>query len=414
VTSRTSSGTTGRQAGQEDPDMGERVAAPAQPARRPAGGPPQARRLTAIVVKEFIQLVRDRRTLAMALLMPVIQLLLFGYAITTDVENLPTIVLDQSRSRESRELIRSFINSRYYDVRAYARTLDEVQLAIDRGAARVALVFPSDLARRLQAGQQAYIQVLIDASDPLIARSALMTAEGIGQRVSLQIVARRLPGAVQTLDLPLDVRTRAWYNPDLRSVNFMVPGLLAVILQMLTMMLTALAIVRERELGTLELLVATPIKKSELMFGKILPYVALGYGDITLALLIAAFWFRVPIQGSLTLLYLIALVFYLASLGQGIMISTISRTQRQAMQASFFAFLPTILLSGFMFPREGMPVVIQWIGYALPLTHFLIIVRGIILKGIGLAMLYHAVVPLAALGALFFVVSVVRFQKRLE
>jgi ABC-2 type transport system permease protein len=394
--------------------MDERLAAPVRAARRRTGGPPQARRLAAIIVKEFIQLARDRRTLAMALLMPVIQLLLFGYAITTDVENLPTMVLDQSRSRESREIIQGFINSRYYDVRAYARSLDEVQAAIDRGDVRVALVLPSDLARRLQAGHQAQVQVLVDASDPIIARSALTTAEAIGQRVSLQIVARRLPGAVQTLDLPLDVRTRAWYNPDLRSVNFMVPGLLAVVLQMLTMMLTALAIVRERELGTLELLVATPIKKSELMLGKILPYVALGYGDITLALLIAAFWFKVPVRGSLILLYLIALVFYLASLGQGIMISTISRTQRQAMQASFFAFLPTILLSGFMFPREGMPVVIQWIGYALPLTHFLIIVRGIILKGVGLAMLYHAVIPLALLGVFFFVVSVVRFQKRLE
>jgi ABC-2 type transport system permease protein len=393
---------------------------PERPAGRPAAGPYglggalRARRLGAIIAKEFIQLVRDRRTLAMALLMPVIQLLLFGYAITTDVEHLPTIVLDQSRSQESRQLIQRFVNSRYFHVGAYARTLDEVERAIDRGEARVAIVLPADLARRLAAGRGAQVQVLVDASDPLIARSALATAESLGQLASLEIVARRLPGADRTLELPLEVRTRAWYNPDLRSVNFMVPGLLAVVLQMLTTMLTALAIVRERELGTLELLVATPIKKSELMLGKILPYVVLGYGDITLALLIAAFWFNVPIRGSLALLYLLALVFYLASLGQGVMISTISRTQRQALQASLFTFLPTILLSGFMFPRDGMPTVIQWIGYVLPLTHFLIIVRGIILKGIGLAMLYQQVIPLAVLGALFFVVSVLRFQKRLE
>ncbi|MDR7420252.1 MAG: ABC transporter permease [Armatimonadota bacterium] len=394
--------------------MRDFITTPFRAAQRRTGGPPQARRLAAIIVKEFIQLVRDRRTLAMALLMPVIQLLLFGYAITTDVEHLPTIVLDQSRSRESRELIQRFTNSRYYDVRAYAASLDEVQRAIDRGDARVAIVLPSDLAGKIQAGRQAQVQVLVDASDPIIARSALTTAEALGQRLSLQIVAGRLPGGSQAFALPLDVRTRAWYNPDLRSVNFMVPGLLAVVLQMLTMMLTAVAIVRERELGTLEMLVATPIKKSELMLGKILPYVVLGYGDITLALLIAAYWFQVPVRGSLVLLYLIALVFYLASLGQGVMISTISRTQRQAMQASFFAFLPTILLSGFMFPREGMPVVIQWIGYAIPLTHFLIIVRGIILKGIGLAMLYQQIIPLALLGLFFFVVSVLRFQKRLE
>jgi ABC-2 type transport system permease protein len=197
-------------------------------------------------------------------------------------------------------------------------------------------------------------------------------------------------------------------------VNFMVPGLLAVILQMLTMILTAVAIVRERELGTLELLVATPIRKSELMLGKILPYVVIGYADITLALLIAVLWFKVPVRGSLALLYGLALIFYMTSLGQGVLISTVSRTQRQAMQGAFFAFLPTILLSGFMFPREGMPVVIQWIGYAIPLTHFLTIVRGIILKGVGLPMLWPQVIPLTVLGGLFFVASVIRFQKRLE
>jgi len=200
----------------------------------------------------------------------------------------------------------------------------------------------------------------------------------------------------------------------LRNVNFMVPGLLAVVLSLLTLMLTAIAIVRERELGTLEQLVATPIRKGELMLGKILPYVLMGYVDITLALLIAVYWFRVPVRGSLLLLYGLTLVFYLAALGQGILISTVSRTQRQAMQGAFFVFLPTILLSGFMFPREGMPVVIQWIGYAIPLTYFLVIVRGIILKGVGFLELASQIIPLAALGLFFFIVSVVRFQKRLD
>lgn len=371
------------------------------------------RRLAAIITKEFIQVVRDRRTLAMALLMPVIQLLLFGYAITTDVEHLPTIVLDQSRSAESRALVGRFENSRYFAVRRYAESLQEVQDALDRGTARVAVVLPPDLAANLQSGKPATIQVLVDASDPIVARSALSTAEALGFVASLEIAGRSLTGG-RMVTLPLEIRTRAWYNPDLRSANFMVPGLLATILQMLTLLLTALAIVRERELGTLELLVATPIRKSELMLGKILPYVVIGYADISLALLIAAFWFKVPIRGSLLLLYGLALVFYLAALGQGILISTVSRTQRQAMQAAFFVFLPTIILSGFMFPREGMPVVIQWIGYALPLTYFLIIVRGIILKGIGPAMLMNQIVPLAILGVIFFTVSVVRFQKRLE
>lgn len=373
------------------------------------------RRLTAIIIKEFLQLWRDPRTLALALLMPVIQLLLFGYAITTDVERLPTVVFDQSHSQESRALIEQFINSRYFDVRTEASGPQEVQQLIDRGSARVGLVIPPTFAPDLQRGRTAEVQVIVDASDPLIARSAVSTAEAIGQAASLRIVARRLERAgMPSTGLPLEVRTRAWYNPDLRSVNFMVPGLLAVVLQMVTMMLTAVAIVRERELGTLEQLVATPIRKSELMLGKILPYVVLGYVDITFALLLAAFWFRVPIHGSLLLLYLLALIFYLATLGQGILISTVSRTQRQAMQASFFAFLPAIILSGFMFPREGMPTLIQGIGYAIPLTYFLIIVRGIILKGSGLLDLASQIIPLGALSLFFFVISVVRFQKRLD
>lgn len=373
------------------------------------------RRLTAIIVKEFVQLFRDHRTLAMALMMPVVQLLLFGYAITTDVERLPTVLLDQSRSQESRALIQRFANSRSFALRGAAANLDEVEEQLDHGIARVGIVIPPDFARALQEGRTAQVQVLVDASDPLVARSALSTAEAIGQVASLEIVGQILARhGILAVSLPVQVRTRAWYNPDLRSANYMVPGLLAVVLQMLTMMLTALAIVRERELGTLEQLVATPIRKSELMLGKILPYVVLGYADITLALLIAAVWFKVPIRGSLALLYALALIFYLASLGQGILISTVSKTQRQAMQASFFVFLPSFLLSGFLFPREGMPLVIQWIGYAIPLTYFLVIVRGIILKGIGFVALDNQVIPLAILGLLFFTISVGRFQKRLE
>ncbi len=374
-----------------------------------------SRRLAAIIIKEFVQLVRDTRTLAMALVMPVVMLLLFGYAITTDVENLPTVVFDQSQSQESRALIQRFANSRYFAIVGPVGSLADIEREIDYARARVGIVIPPDYAAAIQSGRTATVQVLVDASDPLIARSALATADAIGQVTSLQIVTQRLQrSGIPSVSLPLEMRVRAWYNPDLRNVNFIVPGLLAVVLTMLTLMLTAIAIVRERELGTLEQLVATPIRKSELILGKILPYVLLGYVDITLALLIAVYWFKVPVQGSLLLLYGLALIFYLATLGQGILISTVSRTQRQAMQGAFFVFLPTILLSGFMFPREGMPLVIQWVGYALPLTYFLIIVRGIILKGVGFIELANQIVPLAALGLVFFTVSVLRFQKRLE
>ncbi|HLE77153.1 MAG TPA: ABC transporter permease [bacterium] len=374
-----------------------------------------SRRLAAIVIKEFLQLVRDPRTLGMALIMPVVMLLLFGYAITTDVENLPTVVFDQSQSQESRALIQRFANSRYFAIIGPVAGLADIEREIDYGRARVGIVIPPDYAAAIQSGRTATVQVIVDASDPLVARSGLATADAIGQVTSLQIVTRRLQrSGVPSVSLPLEMRVRAWYNPDLRNVNFMVPGLLAVVLSLLTLMLTAIAIVRERELGTLEQLVATPIRKGELMLGKILPYVLMGYVDITLALLIAVYWFRVPVRGSLLLLYGLTLVFYLAALGQGILISTVSRTQRQAMQGAFFVFLPTILLSGFMFPREGMPVVIQWIGYAIPLTYFLVIVRGIILKGVGFLELASQIIPLAALGLFFFIVSVVRFQKRLD
>jgi ABC-2 type transport system permease protein len=373
------------------------------------------RRLAAIILKEFIQLVRDRRTLTMAILMPVIQLFLFGYAITTDVKHLPTAVLDLSRTPESRRLLESFANTQYYDLRFTVRDMDEIEHLINSGKARVGIVIPPDYARRLLNGDQVTVQVLVDASDPMVARSAITTARTLGQLRSFEALIARIPSAGGAgEDLPFDVRVRAWYNPDLRSVNFMVPGLLAVVLQLLTMLLTAMAIVRERELGTLEQLVVTPITRAELMLGKILPYVALGYVDITLALLVSSFWFNVPIRGSVLLLYLLTLLFYLSTLGMGILISTLSRNQRQAMQGTFFIVFPSFLISGFLFPREGMPLFLQWLGYLLPLTHFLILVRGIILKGIGLPYLWPQVLPMTALGLAFFIASVLRFQKRLE
>lgn len=370
------------------------------------------RRLSAIIIKEFIQLVRDRRTLMMALLLPVMQLLLFGYAIATDVERLPTAVVDHSRTQESRALLDRFAASRYFLLRYRTDSLRTAEGLVQAGKARVIIAIPPEYADRYRRGVTARVLVIVDASDPLIARSALTTAEAIGQVASLEIVSRLLGGS--TPRVPLEVRTRAWYNPDLRSANFMVPGLLAIVLQNITVSLTAIAIVRERELGTIEQLVVTPIRRSELMLGKILPYVLLGYVDITLALLIAAFWFEVPIRGSVVLLYLVTAFFYFSSLGMGIFISAVSRTQRQAMQASFFVLLPSFLISGFMFPREGMPEFLQWLGYGLPITYFLVIVRGVILKGVGLEYLWDQVVPMVLLGAVFFAFSVARFQKKLE
>ncbi len=334
------------------------------------------KRLGPIIRKEFIQMRRDRLTLGMMLMIPAIQLLLYGYAINTDVQHLRTIVYDQSRTPESRDLVEAFANTRYYDPIRAAGSLREVRAAIDSGMVKVGLVIPSDFADRLRRGERAPVQVVVDASDPMTAGSALNVAQVIGQARSLQVLEASLRAAGSPRDpQPIAVETRAWYNPDLRSAHFMVPGLLGVILVMTNMTVTAMAIVRERERGTMEQLIATPIKRHELIVGKIVPYILVGYAQMTLALLLAFWVFQVPIAGSLGLLYLLALAFIITAQGIGIIISTVARNQQQALQMSFFIFLPNVLLSGFMFPIAAMPEVVQYLTYLLPLTYFRLLSR---------------------------------------
>ncbi len=372
-------------------------------------------RVLPIIYKELIQMRRDRLTLAMMLLLPVIQLLLFGFAVNTDVKHLPTVVWDQSRSRASREILDAFQHSQYFDLRYAAGSYREVTACLDSGRARVGIIFPPDFARKLKRGQSAPVQVLVDASDPMTATSAISTSQLIGQLKSFEIVARTLPAQSSGSEaLPVDVRVRAWYNPDLLSVNFMVPGLLGVILTIAMVLFTAMAVVRERERGTLEQLIVTPVRPAELMIGKILPYMAVALVMMTLALLAGVIVFRVPINGSIGLLYLLSLVFMLACLGIGLLISTVARNQQQAMQMAFFIIFPTILLSGFVFPREAMPPFFYALGYLVPATYFLQILRGIILKGIGLNYLWPQVLSLLAFGLIVNLVSILRFHKRLS
>lgn len=372
------------------------------------------KRLGPIIRKEFIQMRRDRLTLGMMLMIPAIQLLLYGYAINTDVQHLRTIVYDQSRTPESRGLVEAFANTRYYDPIRAAGSLREVRAAIDSGMVKVGLVIPSDFADRLRRGERAPVQVLVDASDPMTASSALNVAQVVGQARSLQVLEASLRAAGSPRDpQPIAVETRAWYNPDLRSAHFMVPGLLGVILVMTNMTVTAMAIVRERERGTMEQLIVTPIKRHELIIGKIVPYILVGYAQMTLALLLAFWVFQVPIAGSLGLLYLLALAFIIPAQGTGILISTVAQSQQQALQMSFFVFLPNILLSGFMFPIAAMPEVVQYLTYLLPLTYFLEILRGIILKGNGLEDLWKHLLPLLAMGVVLITYSVSRFTKKL-
>jgi len=372
-------------------------------------------RLRALLVKEFIQMRRDRLTFGMMVIIPIIQILLYGYAINTDVKHLSTIVFDQSLQQEGLDLLAAFEASEYFNVKLIARSHSEVNAAVDQGHAKVGIIIPPDFSDNIKHGRSSQVQVIVDASDSMAASSAISAAQIIGQLKSQEILIKRLQGpSSHTINAPIDVRIRPWYNPDFVSAFYMIPGIMGMILTMTMVMITAMAIVREREQGTLEQLIVTPMKTYELMLGKIIPYILVGYIQITMALLAGILFFDVPVRGSISLLYLLTSLFIIASLALGVLISTFSRTQMQAMQLSFFIFLPSVLLSGFMFPRESMPSFFYHLGYLLPLTFYLEILRGIILKGIGLQALWEQVVFLSTYIIIVLTISIMKFQKKLS
>jgi ABC-2 type transport system permease protein len=357
-------------------------------------------RVWSIVFKEFIQIRRDPRTLAIVLAMPLMQLILFGYAINTTVDHIATVVLDQSRDAQSRTFLATLFNTGYFDLVNQVGSIEQVRQAIDSGSARVGIVVPPEFSHDLVGGRAPQAQLVIDGSDPNTAQTALLVGGTLAQR----------GGVVAAIDL----RPVVLYNPSLQSINFMIPGLLGLILQFQTLLLTAFAVVRERERGTLEQLVVTPIKPWELMLGKILPYVAIAFANVFLASAFGRFWFGVEFAGSFLLLLALAALFLLSSLGLGLLVSTVSQTQTQAMQMALFIMLPSIILSGFVFPREGMPHPIRELGLLIPLTYFLQILRGIILKGVGLDVLWPPVVALLAFGVIVFGLSANRFRKTMD
>lgn len=371
-------------------------------------------RLRSIIWKEFIQMRRDRGTLGLMLGVPVMQLILFGYAIRQDVRNLPTVVYDASRTQESRALVQQFGATGNFRMRGEARSYDDALRRVDTGRARAAIVIPEDYARDLKRSRPARVQVLVDASDPTASNSAIMAAMLVGQRGSARLLSERSGVVPRDGQLPLEVRVRPLYNPALKSVIFIVPGIIGMILSNILIVVTAIAVVREREAGTLEQLIVTPLTRGEIMLGKIAPYVGVGLVQLSAVLLAGHLIFRVPIHGSLLLIYAVSLLFIIASLGLGLFISTLARRQAQAIQVSFFFLLPNVLLSGFMFPREAMPRLAAEIGNILPLTHFLQIMRGIVLKGVGLRELWPQTLALAGFAALFIAFSTLRFQKQLE
>jgi len=374
------------------------------------------RNVLTITRKEFIHIVRDPKALSLVLVMPVTLLLLLGYAVAVEIEDIPTVVYDQDQSNESRRVLERFWNTRYFAYQGSASSSEEIIELIDGGQARVGLIIPPGFATSVDAGKPATMQVIIDGSDPSVAQTALFVAETVGQVASVEVMTTKLSSLMAGGELrtPIEVRPRLLYNPDMKKINFMIPGLIGAILQVQTLLLTAFAIVREREQGTLEQLLVSPIRSWELMAGKIIPFVLVAFLNVLIALLIGSFWFQVPVSGSVMLLLGLSLIFLLCSLGLGILISTVSSTQLQALHLSSFIMLPAFILSGFIVPRENMPLVAYYAGYLVPLTYFLTILRGIVLKGVGLAYLWKQVLPLTLFSVSVFGLSVVTFHKRLE
>jgi ABC-2 type transport system permease protein len=374
-------------------------------------------RLRCLVWKEFLELRQDPRLFALVILAPILQLTMLGYAATTDVKNVPVVVADGDRSTASRTLIARFDASANFTVIRTVTTVREVDPYLQRGEAWVALAIPPGYARSLAEHQPVALQVVADGSDSNSTTVALGYATAlVGEyATALAEEAAGGPGSASTAPRGgIDLRIRVWFNPQLESRFFMIPGVLALLLLLVTANLAAMAIVREKELGTLEQLNVTPLRRWELIAGKLLPYGVIALIDVLLVTAVAVFWFEVPLRGSLTLLLAMSLLYVICTLSLGLFISTVSDTQQQAMMtATFFFLTPMIYLSGFIFPIENMPPVIQYATYLIPLRNFLVVVRGIFLKGIGLDLLWPQAAALAVWGAVVLSLAVMRSRKRI-
>jgi len=372
-------------------------------------------RLLSIIRKEFIQILRDPRTLMMILFIPVMQLFLLGYSATSDVRNIPIGVYDQSRSPESRALLDAFRAADYFLIAYDVGSNDEIRDLIERGKARAAIIIPPDYSQSLLQGD-AQVAVILDGSDPNIGGTALSTARLIGQSHATKIMqeqAARL-GRSAEFNPPLEVRPQVWYNPDLVSAYFMIPGVIGMILFAITSILTATTIVRERERGTIEQLIVTPIRSWELVVGKLMPYVILSLFDTLMVLAIGHLWFKVPVRGDLGLIIALSGLLLLSGLGIGLFASTIANTQQEAMLTTWMTLLPSIFLSGFFFPLEAMPTLLRWVSYIIPLRYYLVIIRALLLKGVGAAALQNEIIPLAVFGVGIMTAAALRFRKRLD
>lgn len=365
-------------------------------------------RTVSIMRKEVLHILRDPNTLILVFLIPIIQLTLLGYAATTDIENVGTVVLDGDRSPQSRDLISAFEATGYFTLTEHVPDETSMAARLDGGDARAALVIPAGYGRKVMAGEGVEVGFVIDGSDPTVASSILASALRVGQAQSGASIGSAVPpGAIE-------VRPTVWYNPGLKSVNFMIPALMGLILQFLSTQVTSIAIVREREQGTIEQLIVTPIRSAELVLGKTLPYIVLSFLNLIEVLLIGVVWFKVPIHGDLGLLLLLSGLFLIGSQGLGILISTAAKSQQEAMLWSFLIMLPSIFLSGFFFPLEAMPLPLRVISHLVPLRYMLIVVRSVVLKGVGIESMGAEVFALIIFSAVVLGLAARRFRKSLE
>ena len=372
-------------------------------------------RLLSIIRKEFIQIIRDPRTLVLIILMPIMELFLLGYAATTDVKNISLAVWDQSQSTQSRALLDTFRGANYFSVDHFVFSGDEYKSLIESGKIRAALIIPPDYEQRLLEGN-AQVSLVLDGTDATVGGTALSTAKLIGQSYATKVLTEQaaLTGRPSSFNPPLDVRTQVWYNPDLIQAYFNIPGVIGMILYFITALLTASSIVRERERGTIEQLIVTPIRPWELVLGKLLPYTIIAFIATIEILVIGHWWFKVPIRGDLGLIFALSGLFIISSLGIGLFASTIANTQQEAFITIMVTMLPTIFLSGFFFPIEAMPVVLQYISAIVPLRYYLVIIRALLLKGVGVAALQTEVIALSIFAVVIMGAAAARFRKRLD
>ncbi len=370
-------------------------------------------RLKTMLIKEFIQVFRDPRMRFLIFLVPAVQTVIFGYAVNTDVRHVATAVYDLDNSQESRELVARFVRSGYFDITEYVGSDHRARELVDRGAVKAVLRMDCGFARTLVAGRAAPVQLILDGTDSNTAAIVLSHAGRIAARYTEDLRAKQVAASIGRPPRLGGVRleSRAWFNDNLESRNFYVPAVITNIVFIVTMLLSSMAVVREKEIGTMEQIIVTPITRSEFILGKTVPFVLIGFIDVGLISAVSAFWFQVPMRGSILLLFGATALFLMSSLGIGLLISTVSRTQQQAMMSAFFVIFPAMLLSGFAFPIENMPPAVQWLTYLNPIRYFLVIIRGIFLKGVGADILWPQLSALAVLGCIILSFAVQRFHK---